>query len=141
MTIIAHYHSYYDNLRLTFSLFGCPLRGQRARKNPHPGAGAGAKKNPLAETSGRGSGRESPVNVWQFRTVAPCLALDAVLNPAPSLGAIIETAKGNSLAREPIDNNRDPLVAFIDENDSTHIKHIEHKNPSKDRREPQPPPV
>lgn len=115
--------------------------GTTGAEKSAPGRGRGREKNPLAETSGRGSGRESPVNVWQFGTVAPCLALDAVLNPAPSLGAIIETAKGNSLAREPIDNNRDPLVAFIDENDSTHIKHIEHKNPSKDRREPQPPPV
>ena len=47
VTIIAHYHSYYDNLRLTFNLFVCPLRGQRARKNPHPDADA--KKTPRPE--------------------------------------------------------------------------------------------
>ena len=29
---------------MTFSLFGCPLRGQRARKNPR--RGGGAKKKP-----------------------------------------------------------------------------------------------
>ena len=85
---------------------------------------AGAKKNPLAETSGRGSGRESPVDIRQFGTVSPCLAADAVLNPTLSLGAISETPKGDSSAREPINNNRDPLIALANERDFSLIQHI-----------------
>jgi hypothetical protein len=42
------------------------------------------------------------------------------------------------LAREPINDNRDPLVALVNERDFTPIQHI---NPSKNRREPRPPPV
>lgn len=58
VTIIAHYHSYYDNLRLTFNLFVCPLRGQRARKNPHPDAGA--KKTRWPKPAGAGAGESHP---------------------------------------------------------------------------------
>jgi hypothetical protein len=88
-----------------------------------------------AEKSAPRRGREKPagrnqrarvalaVNIWQLGTVAPCLALDAILNPTLGLGAIGETAKGDSLAREPIDNDRDPLVALVNERDFSLIQH------------------
>lgn len=80
----------------------------------------GRKKTPRPE------GREAEalaVNIWQFRTVAPCLALDAILNPTLGFTAIGETAKGDSLAREAIKDYRDPLLTFINERDFSHIQH------------------
>lgn len=66
------------------------------------------------------------MSIRQFRAVAPCLALDTVLRPAQRLPAIIEAAKGDRLAREPIDNNRDPLLALGNIGD---LRTIEHKEP------------
>lgn len=72
---------------MTFSLFGCPLRGQRARKNPR-GRGR-EKKNPLAETSGRG--RESGVACNMLQRPPPIVERNIFVDAALVIAGGIES--------------------------------------------------
>ena len=69
------------------------------------------------------------MSIRQFGAVAPCLALYAILNPTLGFTAISEAAESDSFAREPINDNRDPLIALVNERYFTPIQHI--KTPSK----------
>jgi hypothetical protein len=94
-----------------------------------PSGTKGAEKSAPARArkkTPRPEGREAEalaVNIRQFGTVAPCLALDAILNPTLGFTAISEAAESDSFAREPINDNRDPLIALVNERYFTPIQH------------------
>ena len=89
--------------------------GRGARKNPRPRGRE--KKNPLAETSGRGSGRESPVHLRQFGGIAPSLAAEAISDPERRLRVVMETADSNDLARYSVGDDCQPFAPFRNKRD------------------------
>ena len=88
-----------------------------AEKSAPARARAGGTKNPLAETSGRGSGRESPVNIRQFGGIAPSLAAEAISDPERRLRVIMETADSNDLARYSVGDDCQPFTPFRNKRD------------------------